>query len=164
MFRLAAALCVLFASVLIAGCAAPKRAIATFDAQTSFWQGRLAVNVHSKPPQAFSADFELEGAPAAGTLRLSTAIGTTIAKLEWSGSEAFLHANAGVQRFSSLEALTLNTIGTELPVASLFSWLKGISQETPGWEADLSLISEGRITAKHLDEAAPANLKIILER
>jgi outer membrane lipoprotein LolB len=164
MLRLAVALCVLFASLLIAGCAAPKRANATFDAQTSFWQGRLAVNVHSKPPQAFSADFELEGAPAAGTLRLSTAIGTTIAKLEWSGSGATLNANGGVQHFSTLEALTLNAVGTELPVASLFSWLSGVPKATPGWEADLSRINEGRISAKHLDVAAPAEMKIILER
>ena len=164
MFRLAAAFFVLFASLLIAGCAAPKRANATFDDKTSFWQGRLAVNVHSKPPQAFSADFELEGAPAAGTLRLSSAIGTTIATLHWSESGASLQANAGVQRFSSLEALTLNAVGTELPVASLFSWLSGVPKATPGWEEDLSRVNEGRISAKHLDPAAPAEMKIILER
>jgi outer membrane lipoprotein LolB len=53
--------------------------------------------------------------------------------------------------------------GTDLPVASLFAWLRGQAEEAPGWQVDLKELPAGRLQARHIEEVQ-AELKIILER
>jgi outer membrane lipoprotein LolB len=84
--------------------------------------------------------------------------------VQWDPSSALLQTTGEPQHFNSLSALMRHTTGTDLPVASLFSWLQGIDTVTPGWEADLHDLADGRLSARRLDLDAPAELKIILER
>jgi outer membrane lipoprotein LolB len=157
-------LLVLLAIFLIAGCATPKRAAGTFDIQ-NHWQGRLAIKVLGTPPQAFSADFELDGHGEAGTLALLSPLGTTVAHMQWAPGMAQLRNGSELRNFESLSALAQQATGTELPVAALFDWLRGTATPAPGWEADLSQLSEGRLQAQRQADAAPAvELRIILER
>lgn len=157
-------LLVLFAIFLIAGCATPKRPTGTFDAQ-NHWQGRIAIKVLGTPPQAFSADFELDGRGDEGTLALFSPLGTTVAQMQWAPGMAQLRNGNDLRNFESLSALAQQATGAELPVAALFDWLRGTATAAPGWEADLSQLPEGRLQARRQSDAAPAvELRIILER
>lgn len=130
----------------------------------SFWQGRLALKVHSTPVQAFAADFELQGNAEAGTLSFFTPLGSTAARLQWDSSGAQLQTTGEPQLFTSLDALTLHTTGATLPIHSLFAWLKGNEPPTPGWQVDLRELANGRLNAQRLTPEVPADLKIFLHR
>lgn len=134
------------------------------DLNDSYWQGRLALKVHSTPVQAFAADFELQGNAEAGTLSFFTPLGSTAARLQWSAAGAQLQTTGEPQHFESLDALTLHTTGATLPIHSLFAWLKGNEPGTPGWQVDLRELANGRLTAQRLAPEVPADLKIILQR
>lgn len=153
-----------FATVFIAGCASTTGARGIIDAENSHWQGRLALKVESTPVQAFSADFDLLGNAQAGSLTFTSPLGSTLARVQWDASTAVLQTRGEPQHFNSLDALTRHTMGTDLPIASLFSWLQGVELDTPGWEADLHDLPTGRLSARRLAPEAPAELKIILER
>ena len=148
--------------LLLAGCAdLPPPTVSS-----SHWQGRLAVKVYSKPVQAFSANFELDGNPAKGALVLSSPLGTTLARMHWeAGQEGFATLSAGGEQreFGSLQELAFKATGADLPVASLFAWLQGQAEEAPGWQVDLGELAAGRIQALHREEVQ-SELKIILER
>lgn len=152
-----------FAIFFIAGCAQLTGARGTFYPKTSHWQGRLALTVHSTPIQTLSADFELDGDPQLGSLRLSSALGSTLAQLNWSPESAQLVAQGNTQQFSSLDALVLQATGTPLPIAQLFDWVQGKNSAADGWEADLSAYPNSRIHARRT-VATTAELKIILDQ
>lgn len=149
--------------VWVAGCAtqspAPKAAV---EEQTH-WQGKLALRVFSKPVQALSASFDLQGHPEAGELTLSSPLGTTLARLQWDANSATLTANGEQKNYGSLQELARKATGSDLPVASLFAWLQGREDAAPGWQVDLKDLPNGRLQAHHT-EAVQAELKIILER
>ena len=151
--------------LLIGGCAGQRVPASPAADSTGHWQGRLAVKVYSKPVQAFSANFELDGSPAKGALVLSSPLGTTLARMQWAeGKEGFatLIANGEQREFGTLQELAFKSTGADLPVASLFAWLQGRAEEAPGWQVDLSELSAGRIQAQHREEVQ-SDLKIILD-
>lgn len=153
----------LIATIFIAGCAINTRARGEFDPNNSQWQGRLALQVDSTPRQAFTANFDLQGSAQAGSLTFATPLGTLLARLQWDAHTAVLQARGETRHFDSLDALTRDATGTELPIASLFAWLHGDARPTPGWEVDLQALPTGRLTARKLGPEAPAELKIILD-
>lgn len=159
---------ILFATIFIAGCAAPTRAGISNQSEVSLWRGRLAVRVESSPPQsqpqAFSAEFELTGNSQAGELTLYTPLGSTAAALSWSAQTAVMHSNGEVRYFESLDALIKQAVGTEIPVVALFAWLAGNNMVVAGWSADLSQHANGRITARRTDPAPLAELRLVLEK
>ncbi|MCX7240734.1 MAG: hypothetical protein NTU86_09885 [Burkholderiales bacterium] len=152
------------AALLIAGCASPPRLKQAPDGTDAHWQGRLAMTIASDPVQAFSADFELAGNALAGTLIFSTALGTTLAQVQWDTAGAVLHSGVQTQRFASLQHLTQHLTGTEIPVASLFAWLQGHETAADGWQADLGELAQGRLHARRESPAPPVDLKIVLQR
>lgn len=124
----------------------------------------MAVKVHSTPEQAFSANFDLQGTPKAGSLTFTSILGSTLARLQWNAMGAELQTSGEPQRFTSLEDLTQQVTGAELPLAQLFAWLQGEQAMAPGWQVDLSALASGRLRAQRLAPYTPADLKIILER
>ncbi len=132
-------------------------------ASSNYWQGKLAVKVFGKPVQAFSANFELQGQAEQGELVLTTPLGTTVARMQWTAQSATLYAQGTVRQFDSLAELAWHVTGAELPVASLFAWLQGIPEAAPGWEADLSEAAQGRISGRHT-EAVAAEFRILVEQ
>jgi outer membrane lipoprotein LolB len=149
--------------LLLSACASPRALPSPSAERQAHWQGRLSVKVFSKPVQAFSANFELQGHAAKGELLLSSPLGTTLASLQWDEQSATLTTDGAQHSYGSLRELALHATGAELPVASLFAWLAGQAQEAPGWQADLTELADGRLQARHLEEVQ-AELKIILDR
>jgi outer membrane lipoprotein LolB len=155
--------CLLAALGLLSGCASQASLQSAAANSESHWQGRLAVKVYSKPVQAFSASFDLQGRPAKGALVLTSPMGTTLASMQWDAQSATLTANGKQQSFDSLQELALQATGADIPVASLFAWLDGRAEAVPGWQVDLSELPAGRLQAHHTEEVQ-SELKIILDR
>ena len=147
---------------MLAGCANLAR-----ESQTdpgAHWQGRLSIQVQSTPSQSVSALFDLQGSAQEGSLSLASPLGTTMANLRCTTQSARLQANGETRDFLSLDALVHHVTGTDLPVASLFSWLQGNPAPAMGWLADLHDLGNGRLSAQRSAPYTPATLKIILDR
>jgi outer membrane lipoprotein LolB len=130
----------------------------------AFWSGRLAVQVDTQSAQSFSASFELKGAPDQGEFTLFNPLGGTVARLEWQPGTAALHARGEVRQFNSLEALVTEATGAPLPLAALFDWLRGNNTPVPGWQADLSRLDDGRLTALRNQPLPTATLRVVLDK
>jgi outer membrane lipoprotein LolB len=149
--------------MLLAGCAQLPRSGVSQPPLENLWSGRLALQVQSEPPQSLSAAFELKGTAAAGELRLSTPLGTTLLSARWSAVEALLEAGNEVRRFPDIDTLLLQATGASVPVSALFDWLKGTPSQADGWTADLSRYADGRIMARRESPAPAGQLRIVLD-
>ena len=166
----------LIAIFLIPGCAHPTRATGLNDGENAVWRGRLALRVASDAPlaqgesgapppaQSFSASFELTGNAQTGALLLFSPLGTTVAELNWTAQTASMRANGETRSFGSLAELLKQATGTEIPVASLFAWLAGDNVATPGWLADVSQHSLGRVVARRSDPLPAVELRLVIEK
>ena len=152
-------LLLLLLTVLLSACATPPPAT---PGETS-WSGRLALQVHSTPPQSFSVGFDLSGSPQAGQLQLTSPLGNTLASVQWAPGSAELRQGQQITRRATLDELTTELGGTALPVAALFAWLRGQALEASGWQADLSRQPEGRVTARRTHPLPGAELRILFQ-
>ena len=150
----------LLLALWLSGCAAPRSAPV---AGVASWNGRMALNVQSEPPQTYSAGFDLRGSAQIGELLLATPLGTTLATLQWAPGRAVLTQGDKTTERTSLDALSTDLGGTALPVAALFAWLEGRAVTVDGWEADLGRHSEGRITARRTHPLPAAELRLIFQ-
>ena len=147
----------------LAGCAQPRARTAE-DQDEDAWNGRLALQVQGQDSQSFSALFELRGNPRTGGLVLLSPLGNRIAQLDWKDGHAQLTSAQETRTSDSLDALLQEVTGTRIPVAALFSWLRGEQATAPGWRADLSGVADGRLVA-HRDAPEPqATLRVALTR
>ena len=152
------------AAAVLVGCATPPPPPpASAEASVaSHWSGRLALSLATDPPQHWSANFELSGAPERGELRLSTPLGQTVATIRWNGAGAWVERrDADPRPYDGLDALTADLIGTPVPVTALFAWLRGVSHEAPGWHVDLSQQPTGRLRLRRTDPPPAADLRLI---
>jgi outer membrane lipoprotein LolB len=158
----------LSAMLLISGCAhqqgASRQNSLINEEKPSFWAGRISLQIQSDPVQAFFAGFELKGRADAGELTLISPLGSILGVMRWSPGEAILIQGGSVQRFASTNELLAQATGAAVPVSALFDWLAGKNTPAPGWLADLSQQSNGRITAKRVDPAPQADLRIVLDK
>lgn len=127
------------------------------------WTGRFALRVQSDPPQSASAGFELEGEPAAGTLRILSPLGQTLATARWSEQGATLVRGQDTLHYTTLNALTEALTGTALPVVALFAWLRGKADAADGWTVDLSAHRERRLVAQRHHPLPAATLRLVFE-
>jgi len=125
----------------------------------------LAVRVGDANTQhAYTAGFELTGSALRGRLVLTSVLGNTLARLQWSETSVSLQTTGEAQQFASLADLVQQATGTDLPLTSLFIWLRGEPASAPGWEADLSGLAEGRLSARSVGAQKQSDIKIVLER
>lgn len=124
----------------------------------------MAIKVSDPIPKAFAANFLLQGNALAGQLTLSSPLGTTLAKIDWSQDTALLTTTGAPQRFESMQALALHALGVDVPITQLFDWFNGSPASAAGWEVDLRDFANGRITAKRNGPDLQAEIKILLER
>jgi outer membrane lipoprotein LolB len=101
--------------------------------------------------------------PASISSVLYGPLGSTAAHLNWAPDAATLRSNGSVRNFNSLNELAQQATGTDLPIAALFDWLAGRDVPVPGWEADLSQLGQGRLTARRLQPEPTSELRLILE-
>ena len=162
----------LTATLLIASCANNIKATAPNDLNpvtNQAWAGRISLQVQGTPdgvaPQSFSASFELSGQPERGALTLISPLGNVLGVLRWVPGEAVLDpGNGKLQSFSSVESFLAQNTGAAVPMNALFGWLKGDNTPVPGWTADLSRHSEGRIAARRDQPTPQADLRVVLDR
>lgn len=127
--------------------------------------GRIAVRVDALTPDAparfSSAAFELLGNDRAGELRLSSPLGNVLAVARWQDGQAVLHSGGETRHFDTLQSLGREMLGEDVPVAALFSWLRGrpwagapavrsadgAAFEQLGWRVDLARAVEGLVVA-----------------
>jgi outer membrane lipoprotein LolB len=154
----------LLLAALLCACAQPQllRTPGTQSGQ-AYWSGRLSLRTPTDPPQSLASQFELAGNAQAGTLLLTSPLGNTLAKLQWTPQSASLQRAGEFSHFATLSALTQALTGTEVPIEALFAWLRGDAVDTPGWSADLSQIRQGRLLARQLPPAVGAELRVIFE-
>lgn len=147
----------------VSGCAAPNKRPPTPGQLSHEWSGRISVQMQSVPPQQMSASFSLQGLPQSGQLDLYSPIGTALATLQWNPQEAFLQQGNQRERFDSLATLTEQVTGTQIPLSELFDWLNGIATPVAGWQADVSELSNGLLTATRSSPAPRVLLRIKLD-
>ena len=158
------AACLLAGALLLSGCATAPKPPASVDSQTGPWSGRLALQVEDNQSQSFSAGFELKGSARAGELTLFNPLGGTLAALSWAPGSAKLRSNGEAREFASVDALVTHATGSAIPVAALFDWLRGTNTPVPGWQADLSGISAGKLRAQRTQPPPAADLRVVLDR
>lgn len=149
------------ATLALAACSTPTSLVPA--AGGTHWSGRLALTVDSDPPQSYSASFELGGSPDAGELLLFSPLGNTLASIRWSPSGAQLQQGERITRRADLDSLAAELTGAALPVIALFDWLQGKPSAASGWEADLRRHADGRVSARRLNPAPAAELKLVFE-
>jgi outer membrane lipoprotein LolB len=128
------------------------------------WNGRLALNVQSDPPQQWAAGFELQGQPSLGQLRVLSPVGTVVVVLNWDPASATLRTADREVAFSNLDELTRAAMGQPLPLAALFDWLEGKPTAVEGWTVDLSRHAQGRIVALRHTPAPAAELRVVIDK
>jgi outer membrane lipoprotein LolB len=159
----------LFATFFVAGCALQTRAGDQKASDTSYWHGRLSMQVDALPDipasgrQSLTASFELSGAPDAGELRLFTPLGSTAAVIRWTQHSATLDARGETREFAGLDELTHQVLGASVPVPALFAWLGGQDLAAPGWQVDLSQFALGLVAAQRVSPQPQAHLRLVLE-
>ncbi len=152
--------------------------------------GRLALRVDAsgaETARSFSAAFDLRGAAGAGSLGLSTPLGSMLAQARWSPAEVVLVTPQGTRRFASLDALTREVLGESVPIEAWFDWLHGrpwaaaasvpvapaSSASAPslpesfaqlGWTVDLSRFDDGAVVATRSTPAPTVTVRIRLDR
>ena len=149
---------------------------------TDALSGRLALRVEAagnEAARAFSAAFDLRGNAEAGTLGLSTPLGSTLAEARWSPAEVVLATPQGTRRFATLDALTQEALGESVPVEAWFDWLRGrpwpgapSARSTGtddgfdqlGWHVDLGRFTEGTVAATRASPPPVVTVRIRLDR
>jgi outer membrane lipoprotein LolB len=153
-------------SAALMGCATPSRPPKLINAghtDTSEWQGRLSVTVQSEPVTSMSAGFLLRGDAKNGELDLYSPLGTTLGALQWSPQSVLLNQGNTPERYNSLVELTEKTTGAALPIDAIFGWLQGQPIAAQGWQADLSNLAHGTLTAKRTSPLPEVTLRIKLD-
>ena len=151
--------------------------------------GRLALRVEpvaNEAPRSVSAAFDLRGDSKAGTLGLSTPLGSMLAQARWSPAEVVLTTPRETRRFASLDALTREALGESVPIEAWFDWLRGrpwpgapstaldAATTAPsgppapgfrqlGWRVDLAQFGAGTIAATREAPAPVVTVRIRLD-
>mgnify|MGYP000196201165 CR=1 FL=1 len=157
----------LLMSALLAGCATPNRStrpLSTEQANSPEWQGRISVQVQGDNPSSMSASFLLRGDAKNGELDLYSPLGTTLGALQWTPQLVQLSDGSKHQYFNSLDELTEKATGAALPVDAIFGWLRGQDVHANGWQADLSGVSQGSLSARRSTPAPEVMLRIKLDQ
>lgn len=152
---------------MLAGCATPSRtpkATTSEQSNSQDWQGRISVQVFGDTPSSMSASFLLRGDANHGELDLYSPLGTTLGALQWTPQWVQLNDGSKHQYFNSLAELTEKTTGATLPINAIFGWLRGLDEQATGWQADLSAISQGALTARRTAPAPEVTLRIKLDQ
>lgn len=150
-------------ALIMAACAQAPRVPSLPDTARSQWSGRLALRIDADPVQSFHAGFDLRGNARSGELSLFSPLGSTLARMTWAPGQAHMQWNGQQRAFDSIDALTREATGTELPIASLFEWLSGRASNTDGWSADLHALADGKLVASRTRPQPAVQMRLVLD-
>jgi outer membrane lipoprotein LolB len=151
----------------LAACASPP----PVSDQGPWMSGRLQVRVEAvadQPVRSVAAAFELRGDGEQGEIRLSTPLGTQMARATWSSVGVTLGTPSGERQFRTLDELSREAFGEALPLAAWPDWLAGRPWsgaahvpsangfEQLGWQVQVDRRAQGLIEARRT--APPAVL------
>lgn len=153
------------------------------------WSGHLSLKLApfgADGAKGASLSFDLQGQARQGALDLSTPLGTLVASVRWTPSQAALHTSDGQATYASLDELITQVLGEPLPVQALMSWLTGQPDagqpfialppeagqtaspgfEQAGWRVDTTALPEGILSAQRPgnDRQRGATLRLRLDR
>ena len=168
----------LLAAFAIAGCASVEPAAPVTGGEA--FAGRLSVRVEpngAAPARSLAAAFDLRGSASAGTLGLSTPLGSMLAEARWRPGSVVLVTPQGTRRFADLDDLTREVLGESVPVEAWFDWLHGrpwpgaasTSQAAGGsfsqlgWSVDLSRLAAGAVVASRQQPLPAVAVRIQLD-
>ena len=141
--------------------------------------GRMSVKVEGPSPRAVSAVFDLQGNATAGSLGLSTPLGSMLAQARWAPERVTLTTPKGETVYPDLDSLTHDVLGESVPVAALFDWMRarpwagapsapvseaagGPGFEQLGWIVKLSRFGEGFVDAAR-SSPPPVTVRVRLD-
>jgi len=149
-----------WAALLLAGCTTLTGPANDVDDTIS---GRLSVRVDGQPDRSVSAGFELSGNAHQGQLLLTGPLGATAARARWAPGQVLLaRAGGAEERYADLDELAQAALGEAVPMAALFSWLRGRAWpgatsaaradgapgfEQLGWQIHLGRWADGAVDA-----------------
>ena len=155
------------ACLWLTACATQQLPSATPPPHHASLSGRLSVRVASlddTPGHSLSALFDLHSTDGtSGELELSSPLGTLLGRAQWSPQHVRLSTADGDRDYPSLNALSQDLLGEQVPVQALFDWLHGRpwpgapSEASPGptigftqigWIIKLDRMAQGVIIAE----------------
>jgi len=168
----------LLPALLLAACASVEPSVPVAGGDS--FAGRLSLRIEpvaSAPARAFSAAFDLRGNPSAGSLGLSTPLGSMLAQARWQPGSVVLATPQGTRRFADLDGLTREVLGESVPIEAWFDWLHGrpwpgapsasrgagAGFDQLGWTVDLARFAEGAVSATRREPQPPVNVRIQLD-
>jgi len=156
----------IFALFVLTACANPPKPVSTAAAPA--WSGKLSINT---PTQQTTAGFTLTGDPLAGQLDLFTPLGGKAAQVTWGAGFATITDGKMGRMFPDLATALREVANVDIPISNLFNWLQGKKvnedkalETSMGWEADLTRLEQGRITAVRLQPLPRIELRVVLEQ
>ena len=148
---------------LLSGCSTtPPPLVAPLSPSGPVHEGRLLLRVDGDPPTVTQANIELQGSAEAGQLTLLGPLGTTQGLLRWGPGEAVWSRGQEQQRFNSLDELLTQTLGTSLPVPTVFAWISGQALPLEGWELVSLPTSDQPLVARRHRPAPTLELRLRL--
>ena len=148
---------------MLSACATDMKPKMPTAERSQEWSGRISLQVQADPPQQLNASFALQGGAQKGQLDVFSPFGTTLATMQWTPQEAWLHQGNQQQRFASIAVLTERLTGAQLPIAELFDWLNGEPTAVDGWQTDVSQLGRGWLIATRTSPVPSVLLKIKLD-
>ena len=128
--------------------------------------GRLAIQVEGDSSRSFSASFDLYGNPDLGALSLTSPLGNVIGRAEWNPRGARLVTPEGRRHYRSVDELSDDLLGEQVPLLALFDWIEGRPSSgfrQSGWDVDNRRASDGRISARRHRPEPPVTLRLVLD-
>lgn len=156
-------LAALMSSLLIAGCSVTTSAEGDIYSKSDIWSGRLSLRTLGDAPDNWVVSFVLRGTAERGHLTLLSPLGSTLARAHWTPGLAELEQGGSTRAYANLQELTTAISGSPLPVAAMFSWLKGESLSADGWTPQLDGLDSGRLQARRTWPAPAAEIRVILD-
>lgn len=153
----------IFALLVLTACANPPKPVSTAAAPA--WSGKLSITT---PTQQTTAGFTLTGTAQAGQLDLFTPLGGKAAQVTWGAGFATITDGKMGRMFPDLATALHEVANVDIPISNLFNWLQGKQDKaleaSMGWEADLTRLEQGRITAVRQQPLPRIELRVVLEQ
>lgn len=178
-----AALCLLGCSHLPQAPQADWTAALATQPQATSLQGQLSIKLQAFQDQeakGISLGFFFTGTQQLGQLDLMTPLGSQMAQVRWTQTDAWLQTEQGQRHFDTLDQLSQETLGEPIPLSALMYWIKGEaaphlaaptetqsqSFEQAGWIITTTDVAQGSVSARRPASAQQRGiaLKVRLDR